>query len=593
MYRLPSIQILRESFQATLRRVPFALLTALLKTVLLVGIMEAFRFTEDQSSIIMKLSLAGTILMPLMIAWHLISERRQISRTVFAAGIAAAVVLVSLFYCSFSPTPSETDYYRFAIYFIAVHLVVSFAPFAGYSEPNGFWQFNKYLFLQALLATIYAVTLFLGLLIAVSTVRFLFKIEYGFQIEADLAAVIFGFFHTVFFLNGLPKNLASLENERNIPKELKIFTQYVLLPLEVVYLAILYAYLVRILLRWELPEGGVAYLVLAFSVAGILALLLIYPLRNDTAEKWVRIFSRRFYVALFPLIGLLFTGITRRISDYGFTENRYLVLVLAIWLSGISLYYLFSRRKDIRWIPVTLTITCLVISGGPWGVFAVARQSQLDRFEALLTSYKMLDSRRVISGAADVSAEDYGELLSIMRYFNQKSDLKALYPFFGEPGNNQGPDYSALELRLNTALHVRDAQGSKDTYFSYSPGAAGSGSGLLVPLRGYDDLWQLTLNSTERNVQGALEATLTKAPCKLSLARNGNIVVTWDLDTRIGELLQTRGPNASDVDREKLTFTHRGKEGSYTLIVTGLYGTRRSRISLNGLLLISAPQAGQ
>ena len=47
----------------------------------------------------------------------------------------------------------------------------------------------------------------------------------------------------------------------------------------VLYVAIRYAYLGRILVKWQLPEGWVSVLLLALAVAGILALLLIHPLR--------------------------------------------------------------------------------------------------------------------------------------------------------------------------------------------------------------------------------------------------------------------------------------------------------------------------
>jgi hypothetical protein len=136
------------------------------------------------------------------------------------------------------------------------HLVVSFAPFIGFDEPNGFGQFNKTLFLQFLSASLYSLTLYIGLLIAIHAIKYLFNVEFSDQIEMDLAIVIFTFFHTVFFLNKIPDDLHNLDQQTDYPNGLKIFTQYVLLPLEVVYLIILYAYTGKILFQWKLPEGS-------------------------------------------------------------------------------------------------------------------------------------------------------------------------------------------------------------------------------------------------------------------------------------------------------------------------------------------------
>ena len=50
--------------------------------------------------------------------------------------------------------------------------------------------------------------------------------------------------------------------------------QFILIPLVGLYLLILYVYGLQILFTWELPKGGLTYLILSFSIAGMLAVLL-------------------------------------------------------------------------------------------------------------------------------------------------------------------------------------------------------------------------------------------------------------------------------------------------------------------------------
>ena len=45
----------------------------------------------------------------------------------------------------------------------------------------------------------------------------------------------------------------------------------------------------------------------------------------ETLSK-LRFFKRGFFISLLPLLVLLFVGLYRRVHEYGFTTNRYLVL---------------------------------------------------------------------------------------------------------------------------------------------------------------------------------------------------------------------------------------------------------------------------
>src|SRR5690606_15929395 len=135
------------------------------------------------------------------------------------------------------------------------------------------------------------------------------------------------------------------------PKGLKIFTQYVLIPLMTIYLAILLVYEVKILVEWEMPKGIVATLILGYAVFGMLSLLLVWPIRNDDGNRWVRFFSKSFYLTMMPLIVVLALAVYQRVSHYGFTEERYILMVLTIWLVAITAYFLYFRKADIQLIP--------------------------------------------------------------------------------------------------------------------------------------------------------------------------------------------------------------------------------------------------
>jgi hypothetical protein len=405
---------------------------------------------------------------------------------------------------------------------------------------------------------LYAGTLFVGIIIAVETVRFLFgsftQTLVG-SLEMYIFFIIFLFLHPLFFLYGIPERLDTFEAQTTYPRGVKVFTQYVLLPLVVVYLLILYVYSGKILVQWQLPEGGVAYLVMAFSVAGVLALLLVHPLRESTEERWIRLFTNRFYLALFPLILLLFIAIYRRIHDYGITENRYLVAALAIWLAGISVYFLVGKREDIRWIPISLFAFSLLMAVGPWSIFSVSRRDQLQRFSALLLEYKLLDASGTIAGNGIVSQEDFDQLISGVRFFRDRREMSFLCPFFSTlpPNDNDFALAQSMEKRIQQVVQkegvsVTAADETLSFYLSASENE------LSVDIGGFDVLSTVDIYGDQIFEYDNWEIKSTQDGAQLTVVKGANEVATWDISARLIQLHDQYGTSSYEVDPVSLTF---------------------------------------
>lgn len=555
MLRLPSLKNLTYGIEQVVRRFPLVVLVAALKAMMLYILIESPPQSPDEPLYI-RLTLMLFLALPLFLSLHLVAERRQWSLTTLAAGTLGVMALLGAYFFTISPDPIQRDYYRFGMFLACAHLLVSFAPFVGYDEPNGFWQFNKTMLLQFLTATLYAGTLYIGIVIAVETVRFLFDVTYPIKIELDLFVWISGFFHTLFFLNGFPANLETLEVQKGYSAGVKLFTQYVLLPLEVVYLLILYIYSVKILIQWQLPQGGVAYLVMAFSVAGIFALLLLYPIRDSAEERWIRIFTKRFHLALFPLIVLLGVAIFRRISEYGVTENRYLVAALAVWLTGITIYFLISRKDDIRWIPLSLCVASFLLAVGPWSIFAYSRQNQAQRFGEILEKYKLLDNSGKLAGKATLPADDYDRLISGVRYFRDRKEISTLHTYFVDlpKSSNQGDIANSMTRQLNQAVSKAQDSQTVPTVLNYA--VEGGNQGMEVSIRGFDLLWDINFygDKTFGRKNWRIESSGNGA--QLSVFENNRKLVTWDIDARLKELEAQYGSSSKDLPVARLTFEH-------------------------------------
>ena len=394
--KFPSLQRLAAEAVRALRRFPLTLLCGFVLGG--VGI-YVVHLDYLESSVLTwtfpVLSTAGLGL-SLTLAVALAAERYQWPVRWRWAGQAGAVALLGLWYVLAPAQPGIVWGTRLAVLLVGLHLSVAAGPYLSElrhrADTPGFWRYNELLFLRILTALLYSGVLFVGCALALAAIENLFDVKLYRHAYEYLFIVLGTVFNTWFFLAGVPQDFAALEHEAPYPKGLKLFTQFVLLPLVVLYLSILYAYLARILLTWSLPKGWVSMLVLALAVAGVFALLLIHPIRHTAENTWIRTFSRWFYRALFPLLALLAVAIGTRIQAYGITEERYFVLVLAAWLFGMAVYFLRHRGQGIIWIPASLAAVAFLSAAGPWGAFAVAERSQLRQLLALSQRYGLLQN---------------------------------------------------------------------------------------------------------------------------------------------------------------------------------------------------------
>ena len=410
-----SIELIIHQAAKAFRRFPMALTSAILSAALLIYMVDENADFKDNVQLFYALQTLW-LGMVAYLGLSVFSQRYSMrTTTVIMLNMAVAAIMVYYFY-------AQPEFYtvksvsRFIILLIAAHLGVSFAPFLVNTEVNGFWQYNKSLLIRFLTSAIYSAVFYIGLSIALLAIKELFNIDFGEKIYLYLFITVAVILNTWFFLAGVPSRLIGLEQLQDYPKGLRVFTQYVLLPLVVIYLIILYFYEAKILFTLVWPRGFVSYLIIGFSTLGILALLLVWPLRDDARHTWIRTFTKRFFFALFPLIVLLMLAVGRRVSEYGVTENRYFLIVLSLWLLIVALYFLISRRKNIKFVPLSLFFAVLISGFGPWNAYQVSSLNQHLRLENLLEKNRMLINGKAVKTKKEIKKVDQKEIASIVDY---------------------------------------------------------------------------------------------------------------------------------------------------------------------------------
>lgn len=427
-----SLQKLLNTALRVLRRFPCEILSALTGTIAAIFVVELESTNRGTENIFIRLIMAAEISLLLNFAATLFSKDKKLEPAKKLMLRLASIFLAVLLFFLLHPEEKQSDYVRFFLLALSFHLLVAFAAFTGKNRINAFWQFNKTLFLRILTSALYSTVLFLGISAAIAAMNFLFGFKFEWDTYLILWIWIVGLFNTIFFLAAIPENFTALEQDNSYPKSLKLFTQYVLIPLASVYVLILLAYEIKILLEWHLPKGLVSNLILSYAVFGILSLLLVFPIKNLDENKWLKTYSRYFYFLLIPLLLLLFIAVGTRVSRYGVTENRYFLILLAAWLLFITIYFLVSKKQNIKLIPISLGIVTLLSIYGPQSAFSIAEQSQRKILLSLFKKYHAVFNGKISRMPNNVSAIDGNRAVATLEYLIKHYDFSSINSLFSK-----------------------------------------------------------------------------------------------------------------------------------------------------------------
>lgn len=428
MAHLPSLQHIVDVSRATFLRFPLTVLLAVFTSVSFTILIHADVFEAHPMGRVALVAMLGISLS------FAIQLRAEYAGWTGGKRWLAIVLPLALLVAYGATLPSGMQLiandshhtYRFVMLFITSHLIVAFLP-----TRSGFWRFNQSLFLRILLGALYSLVLHLALSIAIVSLDTLFNLNISPKTYGYMLVWVAFTFNTLFFLAGIPTR-EELEAPAAFPNGLRVFAQYLLIPIVLLYGLILYAYLGKIIVLWSWPEGWVTWLVIGYSIVGIIAFLLVHPLLDDSENPWVRLFSKFYYTALLPLSVLQMLAVWERISAYGITENRYLAMVTGIWLISVIVVLIRSRATQIRYIPVSLAFVILVIMIGPWGMFSVSKSSQRSQLEQVLMDAGVTE--RPLSSTSGAALDSLGTVRtgSILQYLYTTHGTESLQGFVAD-----------------------------------------------------------------------------------------------------------------------------------------------------------------
>jgi len=529
-----------SSLVATVRRFPLSVAFCIASAALSIAMAHA-----DDPSRYVNAALAISLGLPMSFAVALFAESRRLSRSRTRLIVGGVLVFLVTYFCFLSVSSGSDEirpFYlgvRHVLLYVATLSFIPLAPFILHPDRRAAgqsWTLVYSLFRSFVLAVFWGGALFVGIAAALLSINLLF-VHLSERWILDAWILLATIFSPVFFLARVPSPVVgAVTDVGSFPKELRLFAQYALFPLTAGYFVILYSYAVRIAWLGVWPEGQLAYLIMGASGVGMLAYAALYPLRDQVA--WIRRVGTALLALMIPLSILLFWPIGIRVSEYGITENRYLVCAFGLWVLVSNVYLLASKTKDIRALPAILCAIVFISSIGPWSAFSVSERSQTNRLANILWAHGLLVDGTLVDATIESTPSEFDEVESILTYLDRMHGGESLRVWY------DGPQTDEAGVELSPADAVRLAYQSSAGVFDEEHDSVTRESrrfmlmaqdpvGDVVDTRGLANFVRVDLNVNNPIDNPEANMTVGGVPYRWAIGEDGKTIELYERDARI------------------------------------------------------------
>lgn len=396
-------------------------------------------------------------------------------------------------------------------------LLMIVAPFLRRgANDRALWDFNLASWLSALFGLIVAVGLALGTIAVLGGLQTLFGLNFNSNYYEDAWIICMGLVWPWQTLAGIPGQCDEAADKAP-PRWTDYVVSWMLIPLALIYLMLLYGFAAKVLAIWELPRGTVGWLVGGFAGFGLAVWSAAWPFR-ETGNRLVRLYHRFFHYALVVPVILLAIGVGVRIAEYGVTEKRYTLILLTLWLGGIALYGILARPARLAVAPAAFAAMLIAGAAGPWGATSVSIRSQLGQLEAMLVESGILVDGKINPEEGVAGPGEFKRVSSIVRYMARSGRRDDLEDWMEKAGAKPagGEDNEAL-LALMGLEYLDEWRKRGD--FSYYAGVLST-----FDIADFDIAHKLVLGG-----EGSAEIGAEYGGPRYTVVRNGGILSVTEI----------------------------------------------------------------
>lgn len=192
----------------------------------------------------------------------------------------------------------------------------------------------------------------------------------------------------VFGINTFSHYLFNRRDDKDSGKAFKVIALYILFPVYLLLILILYVYLLKALILFKLPTGQINWFV---SFASCFYIVFYFILREYDDLPAIKFFYKFGALIFIPLVAVQIYAYFIRINAFGFTGYRYSSLLFIIF-SVITFALTFVKKgRFMNYALLILSVIILFDSVSPFNLINMAHKSQYSIMMSVLNKYDMYD----------------------------------------------------------------------------------------------------------------------------------------------------------------------------------------------------------
>jgi len=297
-------------------------------------------------------------------------------------------------------------------------------PFLRYRNDLPLWNFSYRILIAFVVAMGVGILMIIGISVLLAGIESLFAIDLGSKYRGYVVVVCFALIAPVVFMQFIPSGYAKHNTSKDgLPPLLSGVAHYLLMPLLMLYILVLYVYGARIVFALDMPKGMVSTMVSIMMLGVVVMIGLIYPSRYHASRVIDRLAMKWLPGMALPLLLLMTFAIARRVNDYGMTTPRLYLITFNVWCFLAVFCLIALRRRRFSWLPASFAIIFFVFSFGPWSFHSIMLskfRSQAFRELAEAHSPKLpLTADSYKAWKATMNAEQLDKATTATRYLAQ------------------------------------------------------------------------------------------------------------------------------------------------------------------------------
>ena len=283
-------------------------------------------------------------------------------------------------------------------------------------------------------------------------------------------------------------------------KILRLILNFILSPAVIIYTVILYTYFIKIAFEWDLPKGGVAWMVMGFITVALIGRIA----QSILSQRYYEWFYKRFTLIAIPPLIMYWIGSIYRIRLYSFTESRFYLMVAGVLMTLFVLMLFRERTRRYQFMALIFGAAIILFTYIP-GISAksIGLTCQKQRLTELISELKLTDAKTgKLNDDLDMRSirqdslkcEQYKDVTSVIDYVRHEIGTDEFKKQYGEWTHSE---YSFTYIEDSVNVNARD-----NWYIRRKPIELGDYT-IMLPQKAYQYNYNdqiVTITQGENNV---------------------------------------------------------------------------------------------